>query len=60
VGTWKAAWWAVRFYEKHGFKLASSEEKDRLLHEYWNISERQIETSVVLVFQKGCNMPPLE
>jgi len=52
VGTWKAAWWAVRFYEKHGFKLASTEEKDRLLHEYWNISERQVETSVVLKLRK--------
>ncbi len=48
VGTWEAAWWAVRFYEKHGFKLVSTEEKNQLLHEYWNISERQVETSVVL------------
>jgi GNAT superfamily N-acetyltransferase len=52
VGTWEAAWWAVRFYEKHGFKLVSTEEKDRLLHEYWNISERQVETSVVLKLRK--------
>jgi hypothetical protein len=48
VGTWKAAWWAVRFYEKHGFKLVSDEEKNELLHEYWKIPERQVETSVVL------------
>ena len=48
VGTWEAAYWAVRFYEKHGFKLVPSEEKDRLLRKYWNIPERQIETSVVL------------
>jgi GNAT superfamily N-acetyltransferase len=48
VGTWEAAYWAVRFYEKHGFRLVSSEEKDRLLRKYWNIPERQIETSVVL------------
>ncbi len=48
VGTWTAAWWAVRFYEKHGFKLVNEEEKNRLLHEYWNIPERQVETSVVL------------
>jgi len=48
VGTWEAAYWAVRFYEKHGFKLVPTEEKNRLLREYWNIPERQIETSVVL------------
>jgi len=48
VGTWEAAYWAVRFYEKHGFTLVSKEEKDRLLRKYWDIPERQIETSVVL------------
>ena len=48
VGTWEAAGWAVRFYEKNGFKLLSKDEKDRLLREYWNIPERQIKTSVVL------------
>jgi len=48
VGTWVDAIWAIRFYEKHGFKMVSSREKDRLLRTYWNIPERQIETSVVL------------
>jgi N-acetylglutamate synthase-like GNAT family acetyltransferase len=48
VGTWEAAVWAVRFYEKHGFRLVSNEEKDRLLRKYWSIIERQTETSVVL------------
>ena len=52
VGTWEAAHWAIRFYEKHGFKLVSKEEKDRLLRKYWNIPERQIETSVVLKLEK--------
>ena len=51
VGTWKAAGWAVRFYEKHGFELVSEEEKNRLLKTYWNIPGRQIETSVVLVYR---------
>jgi N-acetylglutamate synthase-like GNAT family acetyltransferase len=55
VGTWKAADWAVKFYQKHGFQLVSDKEKDRLLKTYWNIPERQIETSVVLV-HKGA--PP--
>ncbi|MDH4162535.1 MAG: GNAT family N-acetyltransferase [Nitrospirota bacterium] len=48
VGTWQAADWAVRFYEKHGFRLVTWEEKERLLRKYWNIPERQTETSVVL------------
>jgi GNAT superfamily N-acetyltransferase len=48
VGTWAAAWWAIRFYEKHGFKLVTPAEKDRLLRRYWTISDRQVETSVVL------------
>jgi GNAT superfamily N-acetyltransferase len=52
VGTWEAADWAIRFYEKHGFTLVSKEEKDRLLREYWKIPERQTETSVVLRLQK--------
>lgn len=52
IGTWADAVWAIRFYEKHGFRLVSSEEKDRLLREYWSVPERQIETSVVLADQK--------
>ena len=48
VGTWADAVWAIGFYEKHGFRLVSSREKDRLLRAYWNIADRQIETSVVL------------
>jgi N-acetylglutamate synthase-like GNAT family acetyltransferase len=48
VGTWAAASWAIRFYEKNGFRLVTREEKDRLLREYWSIPERQTETSVVL------------
>jgi len=49
VGTWAAAEWAVRFYEKHGFRPVSQTEKDRLLRTYWSIPERQVETSVVLI-----------
>ncbi|HEY6391400.1 MAG TPA: GNAT family N-acetyltransferase [Bryobacteraceae bacterium] len=49
VGTWAAAEWAIRFYERHGFRLVSAEEKDRLLSTYWSIPLRQRETSVVLV-----------
>ena len=48
VGTWEAAYWAIQFYEKHGFRLVSKEEKNRLLKKYWNIPGRQVDTSVVL------------
>ena len=46
VGTWAEAKWAIDFYEKHGFKLQP--DKDELLKTYWDIPQRQIETSVVL------------
>jgi GNAT superfamily N-acetyltransferase len=48
VGTWAAAEWAIRFYQRNGFALVSEAEKDELLRRYWTIPERQIETSVVL------------
>jgi GNAT superfamily N-acetyltransferase len=48
VGTWAAAEWAIRFYERHGFELVSPARKADLLRTYWTIPERQIETSVVL------------
>jgi GNAT superfamily N-acetyltransferase len=49
VGTWKAATWAVRFYQGRGFRLVGDDEKSRLLKKYWTISERQVDESVVLV-----------
>jgi GNAT superfamily N-acetyltransferase len=48
IGTWKAANWAIRFYEKNGFRLVAKEEAIRLLRKYWVIPDRQIETSAVL------------
>jgi GNAT superfamily N-acetyltransferase len=52
VGTWEAASWATKFYQKHGFKQVSTLEKNRLLKKYWNIPERQVETSVVLDLER--------
>jgi GNAT superfamily N-acetyltransferase len=52
VGTWSAAEWAIRFYERQGFRLVPPAEKDRLLREYWSVSSRQSETSVVLVYTR--------
>lgn len=52
VGTWKAASWAISFYEKNGFCLVDEAEKNHLLKKYWKIPDRQVETSVVLVDEK--------
>ena len=46
VGTWEAARWAIGFYQRRGFTLMP--DKDGLLAIYWDIPQRQIETSVVL------------
>jgi GNAT superfamily N-acetyltransferase len=54
VGTWESATWAVDFYRRHGFELVSPERTAALLRTYWEIPERQIETSVVLAD------PPIE
>jgi GNAT superfamily N-acetyltransferase len=48
VGTWSAATWAIRFYERHGFRRVPEEAQAQMLRTYWTVSERQIETSVVL------------
>ena len=56
IGTWADAVWAIRFYEKHGFRMVGSAEKDRLLRRYWKISESQRETSVVLADSKWRGM----
>jgi GNAT superfamily N-acetyltransferase len=54
VGTWAAAEWAIRFYQRNGFVLVTPEQKTALLKTYWTIPDRQIETSVVLA------NPPLD
>ncbi|MBI4304073.1 MAG: GNAT family N-acetyltransferase [Chloroflexi bacterium] len=46
VGTWADAHWAIDFYKWHGFTLLP--DKDELLKTYWDIPQRQIDTSVVL------------
>ncbi len=58
IGAWAAAHWAIRFYEKNGFRLVTSEEKNRLLRKYWSIPERQTETSVVLADGKWFSRKP--
>ena len=55
IGTWSAAAWAIRFYEKNGYRVLPRPEIERLLRKYWSIPERQIETSVVLA--KSVSLP---
>ena len=53
VGTWENAPWAIEFYQKHGFVILSREETNKLLKKYWDIPERQIETSIVLEYKRA-------
>jgi len=53
VGTWADATWAIAFYEGHGFVRTSPERTRELLMTYWEIPERQIQTSVVLELPHG-------
>lgn len=52
IGTWTDAVWAISFYQKSGYRLLPTDEKNRLLKKYWTISDRQVETSVVLANAK--------
>jgi N-acetylglutamate synthase-like GNAT family acetyltransferase len=52
IGTWADAKWAIRFYQKNGYRLLSEAEKNDLLRKYWNIPRRQVQTSVVLADRK--------
>ena len=52
VGTWAAATWAIRFYERNGFQRVGEAETARLLRTYWTIPPRQAEVSVVLAASK--------
>ena len=60
VGTWAAASWAIAFYGKHGFELVAAGETATLLRRYWQISPRQIETSVVLKWNEAHNIRTVE
>lgn len=49
VGTWRAATWAISFYEKAGFRMVEDlNRKNELLKKYWKISQDQTDASVVL------------
>jgi GNAT superfamily N-acetyltransferase len=48
IGTWADAAWAIRFYQRHGYRVLGRPETEVLLKKYWSIPERQVATSVVL------------
>ena len=48
LGTWRAASWAIRFYEGQGFRLVARDQTAELLRRYWKIPERQLDESVVM------------
>ena len=48
LGTWQDASWAISFYLKNGFFLHTRKQTDQLLDRYWQVPQRQMETSVVL------------
>jgi len=52
VGTWKAAVWAIRFYEGQGFSALDHDTSQDLLSRYWDIPGRQAETSLVLADER--------
>ena len=58
IGTWAAADWAIRFYQRHGYELVADALKKPLLETYWTIMDRQIETSVVLA-KPPVKAPPM-
>lgn len=53
VGIWMAAFWAVSFYKKNGFRLAPNEMKDELFAKYWRVPKTQIINSTVLWYASG-------
>lgn len=55
VGTWKAANWAISFYEKFGFEDVGQAATIRLLKTYWSIPARQVESSIVLADDRWRN-----
>ncbi len=56
IATWSKAAWAIRFYEKHGFRVVSREKGDRMQRKYWSSPEIKIKASVVLADEKWFNL----
>ena len=58
IGTWKAAAWAIGFYQGQGFVRVDDAAKPGLLRKYWSIPARQVEESVVLADAKALALIP--
>ena len=56
IATWRNADWAIRFYERHGFRMVSDEDGYRLQKKYWSTPEEKINASVVLADEKWFNL----
>ena len=57
IGTWADARWAIDFYERNGFRVVPSPDRERLLRTYWSIPERQVQASVVLADRRWTAAP---
>jgi GNAT superfamily N-acetyltransferase len=53
VGTWRAAEWAIAFYEANGFEYLGHDRD--LLTTYWEIPDHQADASVVLRYRTDPN-----
>jgi GNAT superfamily N-acetyltransferase len=58
IGTWKAAAWAIAFYEKHGFQRVGEDDIRPLLKRYWSVPDAQIANSCVLVESSRARIAP--
>ncbi|SEC01833.1 GNAT family N-acetyltransferase [Terriglobus roseus] len=57
LGTWIDSYWAIGFYQRHGFRVVTHAEKEVLLRKYWQIPERQVETSIVFADSTWPGLP---
>jgi len=53
IGTWTDAVWAIRFYERHGFRLVGTEEKNRLLNRYWTVPSARLKPPLCWPMRNG-------
>src|SRR3546814_3214433 len=41
IGTWQAADWAIRFYERHGFTRVAPDDAAALLRTFWDVRSEE-------------------
>jgi GNAT superfamily N-acetyltransferase len=56
IGAWRAASWAIQFYQKNGFTLLDEAQKNRVFRTYWTISDFQVQESVVLADRRWMSL----